>query len=50
MGTCRGLRRRSCHHSIAEFPLSRLMTRTAVDFGAIVNLVGSPAVARDGVR
>lgn len=48
MGTCRGLRRRSRHHPIAEFPLSRLMTRTALDLGAIVNLVEYPAVARDG--
>lgn len=35
---------------LGDGPLSRLMTRTALDLGAIVNLVEHPAVARNGAR
>lgn len=35
---------------LGDGPLSRLMTRTAFDLGAVVNLVEHPAVARNGAR
>lgn len=35
---------------IGDGALSRLMTRTALDLGAVVNLVEHPAVARNGAR